>query len=63
MFVNCLKCKVFLTKPKKLFAEKTNDIKKIVGVFPSNFVTRFKSFHSMLIKSGTQYPFVIINAD
>ena len=37
--------------------------KKIIGVFPSNFVTRFISFHSALIDSDAQYPFIIIKTD
>ena len=47
----------------KFFAEKTSDDakKKFIGVFPSNFVTRFISFHSMLIDSGAQYPFILRN--
>ena len=46
------------------FAEKTSDdVKKFIGVFPSNFVIRFISFHSMLIDSDAQYPFIIMNTD
>ena len=48
------------------FTEKTSDDvkkKKFIGVFPSSFATRFIIFHSMLIDSGAQYPFVIMNTD
>ena len=49
----------------KVFAEKaSNDIKKILSVFfPSNFVTRFTTFHSMLREPAAQYLFIIMNAD
>ena len=49
----------------KVFAEKpSNDIKKILSVFfPSNFVTRFTTFYSMLRESAAQYLFIIMNAD
>ena len=48
----------------KFFAEKaSDDVKKIISVFPSNFVTRFITFHSMLRESGAQYPFIITNTD
>ena len=45
----------------KFFPEKTSD--DVIGVFPSNFVTRFISFHSMLIDSGAQDPFILMNTD
>ena len=47
------------------FAEKTSDNvqKNFVGVFPSNYVIRFISFHSMMTESGARYPFIIINTD
>ena len=35
--------------------------KKIVSVFPSNFVTRFISFHEMIEKNHD--PFIIMNTD
>ena len=38
-------------------------MQKNIGVFPSNFVTTFMSFYSILIDSGAQYPFVIINTE
>ena len=41
------------------FAEKISYV--IKTYFPSNFVTRFISFHSMLIDSGVQNPFAIVN--
>ena len=48
----------------KFFAEKaSDDVKKIFSVFPSNFVTRFITFHSMLRESGAQYPLIITNTD
>ena len=37
--------------------------KNFIGVFPSNFVTRFVTFHSMLRESGAQYPFIIMSTD
>ena len=37
--------------------------KNFIGVFPSNFVTRFITFHSMLRESGAQYPFIIMSTD
>ena len=47
------------------FAELGNDdvIKNFIGVFPSNFVNRFISFHDMISESGTKYPFAIMNTD
>ena len=48
------------------FAEgKTNDDikKKFVGVFPSNFITKFITFHRMMNEKGTRYPFIIMNTD
>ena len=47
------------------FAEKTSDNVKnnFVGVFPSNYVIRFISFHSMMTESGARYLFIIMNAD
>ena len=46
------------------FEKETDDDlkKKIVGVFPSNYVTRFISFHEMMIEKN-RYPFIIINID
>ena len=43
------------------FAEKISYV--IKTYFPSNFVARFISFHSMLIDSGVQNPFAIVNTD
>ena len=45
--------------------EKTNDdIKKnFVGVFPSNFITKFITFHRMMNEKSTGYPFIIMNTD
>ena len=37
--------------------------KKFVGVFPSNYVTRFITFHSMMTETRAQYPFIIMNTD
>ena len=49
------------------FIEKKNtsgDVKKhFVGVFSSNYVTRFITFHSMMTETGAQYPFIIMNTD
>ena len=43
--------------------ETDNDFKKnFVGVFPSNYVTRFISFHEMMFEKN-RYPFIIMNTD
>ena len=43
--------------------ETDDDLKKnFVGVFPSNYVTRFISFHKMMIEEN-RYPFIIMNTD
>ena len=49
----------------RVFAEPPdNDVKKLfIGIFPSNFVNRFVSFHDMISESGTKYSFVITNTD
>ena len=40
-----------------------HDLKKnFVGVFPSNYVTKFISFHEMMIEKN-RYPFIIMNTD
>ena len=46
------------------FENETDDDfkKKFVGVFPSNYVTRFISFHKMMIEKNC-YPFMIMNTD
>ena len=43
--------------------EKTNnDIKKIfAGVFPSNVITKFITFHRMMNEKRTGYPFITMN--
>ena len=45
--------------------EKTNDdIKKnLVGVFLSNFMKKFVTFHRMMNEKSTRYPFIIMNTD
>ena len=44
-------------------SETDDDLEKnFVGVFPSNYVTRFISFHEMMIEKN-RYPFIIMNAD
>ena len=62
---NLFEMKVFLIKQLQFFAEKTNnDIKKIfVCVFPSNYVIRFINFHSMMIESKNNHPFITMNTD
>ena len=47
----------------RFFAESADrGIKKnFIGVFPSNFVNCFISFHNMISESGAKYPFVIMN--
>ena len=43
---------------------KCGDVKKnFVGVFSSNCINKFIVFHSMLMHSGSKYPFIIINTD
>ena len=44
------------------FENETDDDlkKKFVGVFLSNYVTRFISFHEMMIEKN-RYPFIIMN--
>ena len=37
--------------------------KSFVGVFPSNFITKFITFHRMMNEKSTRYPFVIMNTD
>ena len=37
--------------------------KNFIGVFLSNFVNRFISFHDIISESGSQYLFVIMNTD
>ena len=37
--------------------ETENDLKKTVGVFPFNYVTRFIFFHKMMIEKN--HPFII----
>ena len=45
--------------------EKANDdIKKnFVGVFLSNFITKFITFHRLMNEKGARYPFIIMNTD
>ena len=43
--------------------ETDDDLKKnFDGVFLSNYVTRFISFHEMMIEEN-RYPFIIMNTD
>ena len=46
------------------FAKETDDDlkKKFVGVFLSSYLTRFISFHEMMIKKN-RYSFIIMNTD
>ena len=48
----------------KFFENETDDDlkKNFVCVFPSNYVTRFISFHETMIAKN-RYPFVIMNTD
>ena len=48
----------------KFFEEKADDDEKkiFVGVFPSNHIIKFISFHEMMIEKG-RYPFIIMNTD
>ena len=47
------------------FAKSANhDVKQnFIGVFPSNFLYRFNSFHDRISESDAKYPFVITNTD
>ena len=61
------------TKKKKFFhsnkniksfdSKKKNDEKIFVGVFPSSYVIRFINFHSMMIESKSNYPFILMYTD
>ena len=48
----------------KFFENGTNDdlTNNFVGVFPSNYGTKFISFHKMMIEKN-RYPFIIMNTD
>ena len=48
----------------KFFENETDDdlTNNFVGVFPSNYVTKFISFHEMMIEKN-RYPFIIMNTD
>ena len=48
----------------KFFEKNTDaDLKKnFVGVFPSNYVIKFISFHEIMLENG-RYPFIIMNTD
>ena len=48
----------------KFFENETDDdlTNNFVGVFPSNYVTKFVSFHEMMIEKN-RYPFIIMNTD
>ena len=37
--------------------------KKIGGIFPSHFITKFITFHRMMNEKSTRYSFVIMNTD
>ena len=48
------------------FIEKktSDDVKKnFAGVCPSDYVTRFITFRSMMAETGASYPFIILNTD
>ena len=41
-----------------------DDIKEnFVGVFPSNYINKFISFHEMVKEKNKKYPFIIMNTD
>ena len=48
----------------KFFENETDDdlTSHFVGVFPSNYVTKFISFHEMMIEKN-HYQFIIMNTD
>ena len=44
--------------------EKDDDLKEnFVGVFPSNYINKFISFHQMAREKTKKYPFIIMNTD
>ena len=44
--------------------EKDEDLKEnFVGVFPSNYIIKFISFHQMAREKTKKYPFIIMNTD
>ena len=44
--------------------EEDEDIKEnFVGVFPSNYIIKFISFHQMAREKTKKYPFIIMNTD
>ena len=44
--------------------ETDSDLKEnFVGVFPSNYIIKFISFHQMAIEKTKKYPFIIMNTD
>ena len=47
------------------FIKKENDNlkKKFIGIFPSNFITRFIAFHQLIKEKRGPYPFMIMNTD
>ena len=48
------------------YFEKITDIdlkKNFIGVFPSNYITKFISFHEMMLDEKKKYPFIIMNTD
>ena len=49
------------------FFEKVNDEdlkNNFIGVFPSNFINKFISYHSKIKdRSKVKYPFIIMNTD
>ena len=47
------------------FIKKENDNfkKNFIGIFPSNFITRFIAFHQLIKEKRGSYPFMIINTD
>ena len=34
-----------------------------MSIFPSNYVTKFITFHSMMTETGAHYPFIVMNTD
>ena len=48
------------------YFEKITDVdfkKNFIGVFPSNYITKFISFHEMMLDEKKKYPFIIMNTD
>ena len=48
---------------EKFIVEENDDVKKIAGVFLSNFTTPFINFYGLVKKKDSTYLFTILNTD